>query len=56
VEPSQAGELSDKEVDVLAADATLYSDYNQASSQVEYLDPHKFYRAIIAAINAKGDV
>ena len=56
VEPSQALELelSDAEIKKISSDLSLYEDYQPESCQADYLDPVKFARAIIAAINAKG--
>ena len=54
-QPSQAGvvELSDAEIKKISSDLSLYEDYQPESCQADYLDPVKFARAIIAAINAK---
>ena len=41
--------LTDDDIEAIASDPTLYSDYNPESCQVEYLDPVKFWRAIISA-------
>ena len=55
-QPSQALELelSDAEIKEISSDLILYEDYQPESCQADYLDPVKFARAIIAAINAKG--
>lgn len=55
VKPSQALELelSDAEIKEISSDLILYEDYQPESCQADYLDPVKFARAIIAAINAK---
>ena len=50
---SQVVELSNDEIEEIASDLTLYEDYQPESCQADYLDPVKFARAIIAAINAK---